>query len=227
MKVSVIIPVWNGEKYIEEAVCSVLEQDFAEKEVIVVDDGSTDRTPQVLSRFRAQIRLLTQENRGLGASRNAAIRMATGEYFSFLDHDDRWAPGKLSIQMKAMLASCDDPLIFSHVEQFICPTMGEAEIEKLGLFQKILPGHIAGTLLISRARFEEIGPFLEERKQLGEFVEWYLRAFEKKIPMHMLPLVTLFRRIHQENMGRRDASRRGDYLKILKASLDRRRLAIQ
>lgn len=225
--ISVIIPVWNGEKYLRESIESALSQDYPDKEVIVVNDGSTDRTQEVIEQFGGRIRTLTQENKGLGASRNAAIQIATGEYLAFLDHDDRWASSKLTLQMRAMLASEEDPLIFSYTKQFICPTMTEEESQKVIVNQDALPGYIAGTLLISQKRFHQIGRFLEEKKQLGEFIEWYLRALEQKAPILMLDEVTLYRRIHQDNMGRRDLSRRGDYLKILKSSLDRRRALIK
>jgi len=221
-KISVILPVWNGEQYLAEAIDSVLAQDYANKELIVVDDGSTDNTSAIIEKYAPHIRSITQINSGLGASRNSAIRIATGDYFAFLDHDDYWTKDKLSLQMQALTK--DDPLIFSHVKQFICPTLSKEERNKLLVNESPLPGYIAGTLLISRERFFQIGPFLEERKLLGEFIEWYLRAHELNIPMHMLPQVLLHRRVHKDNMGRRDLSRRTDYLRILKASLDRRRI---
>jgi glycosyltransferase involved in cell wall biosynthesis len=222
-KITIIIPVWNGEKYVEQAIASVLQQDYDNKEVIVVNDGSTDGTEKIIQRFGKQISSLPQENRGLGASRNAAIQIATGSYLAFLDHDDLWTPSKLTEQMAALLASGQDPLVFSHVEQFLCPTLSAEEAKRIAIPQTILPGHIAGTLLISKSRFAQIGPFLEEKKLLGEFIEWYLRAVEKKIPILLLDTVAHHRRVHQDNMGRRNLSRRGDYLRILKAGLDRRR----
>ena len=224
-KISIIIPVWNGEKYVAEAIESALRQDYQEKEIIVVNDGSTDRTAEVIQQFAHQIRVLTQENKGLGASRNAAVRISTGDYLAFLDHDDIWTANKLSLQMDALIASKEDPLIFSQVKQFICPTMSEEERKKIIVNLEALPGHIAGTLLISKNRFQQIGEFIEE-KQLGEFIEWYLRALEQKVPMFMVNEVTYYRRIHQDNMGRRDLSKRGDYLRILKSSLDRRRVLV-
>jgi glycosyltransferase involved in cell wall biosynthesis len=223
-KISVIMPIWNGEKYAKEAIASVLNQDYPEKEVIVVDDGSTDQTAALVRQFGSLVKMVTQENKGLGASRNAAMQVATGEYFAFLDHDDIWTPRKLTQQMHALLISRNDPLVFSLVEQFICPTMTDEERKRVFVQPGALPGYIAGTLLLSKSRFEQVGPFLEEKKLLGEFIEWYSRALEAEVPILMLDEVTLYRRIHQDNMGRRDLSRRGDYLKILKASLDRRRV---
>jgi len=219
--ISVILPVWNGENYLAEAIRSILEQTYAPLEILIVNDGSTDGTQKIIDSFGDQVRCIQQKNNGLGASRNAAIRIAKGNYFAFLDHDDFWEPNKLALQMEAMSSS--DPLLFTQVQQFICPALPEEERKKLIVNKAILPGYIAGTLLISKERFEQVGPFGEEIKQLGEFVEWYLRAFNNNFPIQMLPILGLHRRVHQSNMGRRDLSRRSDYLRILKASLDRRR----
>lgn len=221
--ISVILPVWNGELYVKEALSSVLAQDYPLKEVIAIDDGSTDKTAEILESFCDKIRFFRQENRGLGASRNRAIQQAHGEFFAFLDHDDLWAPQKLSLQMEALSASHGDPLVFAHVEQFVCESLSEEERKKVSYKQGPLPGYIAGTLLLSRKRFFDIGPFKEERKMLGEFIEWFLRAKEKNVPTLLLPDLLYHRRLHKDNMGRRDAARRGDYLKILQESLVRRR----
>jgi len=223
-KVSVIISVYNGENYLKEAILSALEQDYKEKEIIVVNDGSQDRTKEILQEFENQISIITQENKGLGAGRNTAIRFSTGDYLAFLDHDDLWEKTKLSKQMKEMaLLEKDNPLIFSQAQQFICSHLNEEERKKISVNESVLPGYIAGTLLISRERFDQIGYFLE-KKQVGEFIDWYLRALEKNVPIVLLYDVTLYRRVHQNNMGRqKDLYKQTDYLKILKASLDRRR----
>lgn len=221
--VSIVISIFNGETYARQAIESALDQTYPRKEILVVNDGSTDRTAEILSSIESKIIRIDQKNRGLGASRNAAIQIAKGDYFAFLDHDDYWPEHKLSVQMEALLASPSDPLVFGHVQQFLCPSLTQEEKDKLLVPSSILPAQLAGTLLISRSRLEEIGPFLEERKQLGEFMEWYSRVIEKKIPTLMLPDLFLYRRIHQNNMGRKEQNRRTDYLRILKSSLDRRR----
>jgi glycosyltransferase involved in cell wall biosynthesis len=220
-KVSVILPVYNGEKYLKQAIESVLKQDYPNKELIVVDDGSTDSTYEIILHFGSKIRSIRQPNRGLGAARNKGISIATGEYFAFLDHDDLWEPSKLTCQMQKV--STEDPLIFGHVKQFICPSITEEEKQKLIVNEEILPAYFAGTLLVSKKRLLQIGPFFE-KNTVGEFVDWYARALETKVPIIVLPELVLHRRIHQNNMGRqKDVYNRTEYLKILKESLDRRR----
>ena len=103
--VSVIIPVFNGEKYIRCAIDSVLEQDYKPIEIIVIDDGSSDATLEILRDLGNEISIYHQPNKGSAAARNLGIRMAKGSYIAFLDADDYWFPGKISAQMEALLAT--------------------------------------------------------------------------------------------------------------------------
>src|SRR5208282_1651935 len=104
--VSVVIDTYNHERYIEEAISSVLAQDFpaAAREILVVDDGSTDRTPELLGKFASQIRLLRKPNGGQASAFNHAIPQCRGEIVAFLDGDDWWAPNKLSAVVAAFAA---------------------------------------------------------------------------------------------------------------------------
>lgn len=98
-KVSVIIPSFNCELYIAETIRGVLNQTHEDIEVIVVDDGSTDRTGEIVSSFGSPVRLIEQQNSGRCAARNLGIREATGEFICLLDHDDYWFPDKLALQL--------------------------------------------------------------------------------------------------------------------------------
>ena len=90
--VSVIIPSYNCEAYIAETIGSVLDQTFRDLELIVVDDGSTDGTREIVASYGAPVRLLTQKNAGVCAARNYGIREALGQYICLMDHDDYWFP---------------------------------------------------------------------------------------------------------------------------------------
>lgn len=98
--ISVIIPVYNREHCIKRAVDSVLAQSFKDLEVVVVDDGSKDRSHEILQGYGGVIRLMRQPNGGVSAARNTALRMARGRWIAFLDSDDEWRPEKLEWQMK-------------------------------------------------------------------------------------------------------------------------------
>jgi glycosyltransferase involved in cell wall biosynthesis len=96
MKVSVVIPLYQSERFISETIKSVLGQTFPDFELIVVDDGSSDRGPALVAAMDdPRIRLIRQENRGLAGARNSGVRHARGDYVAFLDADDLWTPTKL------------------------------------------------------------------------------------------------------------------------------------
>jgi glycosyltransferase involved in cell wall biosynthesis len=104
--VSVIIPVYNGERFLEDAIGSVLEQTYPSVECLVVDDGSTDGSYEIASAREPEIRLIRQANRGVAAARNAGAAAAAGSFIAFLDADDVWLPTKLERQMPLF---ADDP----------------------------------------------------------------------------------------------------------------------
>jgi len=92
MQISVIIPAWNRAERLVRALDSVFAQDLAPHEIIVVDDGSTDHTRELVARRFGGVRYLYQQNRGVSSARNAGIRAATGDWIALLDSDDRWHP---------------------------------------------------------------------------------------------------------------------------------------
>ena len=100
LKVSVIIPTYNCAQYLTAAVKSVLEQTYTNYEIILVDDGSTDNTRQVLEPYWDKVNYVYQDNQGVAAARNRGLELATGELIAFLDHDDLYLPDKLALQVK-------------------------------------------------------------------------------------------------------------------------------
>ena len=97
--VSVIIPTHNAKKYVLEAIGSVLKQNYAPIEILLIDDGSTDGTAELVQREMPQVRIIQQANVGVAGARNTGLRHVTGELICFLDADDGWFPGKLSAQI--------------------------------------------------------------------------------------------------------------------------------
>lgn len=111
--VSVIIPTYNCETYIEETLKSVLDQTFKDLELIVVDDGSADRTREIVASYGARVRLITQTNSGVCAARNYGIREAAGRYICLMDHDDYWFPEKLALQLGEMSKHPEIGIVYS------------------------------------------------------------------------------------------------------------------
>jgi glycosyltransferase involved in cell wall biosynthesis len=116
--VSVIIPTYNCARYVNTAIQSVLEQSYSNTEIIVVDDGSTDETRDVIQSFKKEIVYIHQENKGLPGARNRGIQEASGEYVAFLDADDLWRKDKLEIQAQVLESFPSVYLVFSDFSVF-------------------------------------------------------------------------------------------------------------
>jgi glycosyltransferase involved in cell wall biosynthesis len=222
--VSVVIGVYNAERYIAEAIDSVLAQDHRPLELIVVDDGSTDGSGDVVRRY-PDVVYIRQENGGNGSARNTGVAAASGEFLAFLDADDRFTPGKLSLQLRALEEDPGLDLVFGHVQEFVSPELDEET--RAGIrppAPEPMPWTAPNLMLIRRAAFDRVGPF-ETGIRVGVTVDWFLRAKEAELRYRVLPETVLERRLHTENNGIREAASRSQYLAVLKASLDRRRAA--
>ena len=137
--VSVIIPVYNREKYLAEAIESVLAQTYRPIEVIVVDDGSTDGSADIAKRFGSPVRYYFQPNSGAGAARNRGIAVARGSFLAFLDSDDLWVEDKLTHQMAAFERHSDVDIVSGHVRQFYSPELSEHTMEKIRCPDALIP----------------------------------------------------------------------------------------
>jgi glycosyltransferase involved in cell wall biosynthesis len=220
--VSVIIPVRNGERFLAEALGSVLGQSYPHLEVLVVDDGSEDGTAEVVRRARdPRVRYAYQRPGGAAAARNHGVRLAGGHYLAFLDADDLWHESKLRLQV-ATLAGSDSPpdMVFGHARAFAGHPGGLSA--EPGAPRHEVPGYSSGTLLIGTEAFRRVG-FFDVRWRVGEFIDWYLRAVEDGLTHVMLPDVVLHRRIHGDNATRRAGAARSDYARVVAAAVARRR----
>ncbi|MBD2182999.1 glycosyltransferase family A protein [Aerosakkonema funiforme] len=220
--VSVIIPVYNCEKYLAEAIESVLAQTYQPLEIIVIDDGSTDGSAEVAKRFGTTVQYCFQANSGTAAARNRGIELAKGDFFAFLDADDLWIEDKLTNQMAAFTNNPNLDVVYGQVQQFISPDLGENLKAKLEDSPKLVPGHIPSALLIKRDSLFQVGLF-ETQWRLAEFASWQIRVTELGLQTMMLPNLVAKRRLHETNKGIKQREYQTEYVQILKASLDRRR----
>jgi glycosyltransferase involved in cell wall biosynthesis len=218
----VIIPVYNGEKYLRESIDSIFSQTYTSIEVIVVDDGSTDQSKAIAHSF-PQIRYLFQNNSGHASARNRGIRAANGDYISFLDADDVWLPEKLSLQISAFKALPELEIVTGHVRQFLSPEIEFNFESKPSVSKKPLPGYSPIAILVRRDLFENVG-FFHENLQVGETISWFARAMEYNLNIKVLPDLVALRRIHGNNHSTRfKREKNRAIIQILKTSLDRRR----
>jgi glycosyltransferase involved in cell wall biosynthesis len=224
--ISCIVPVFNGELYVGEALDSVLGQTYRPLEVIVVDDGSTDGTARIVAGYGERVSYLAQSNAGHAAARNRGIHAARGDFVAFLDADDLWHPEKLTRQLDCLLAQPLPDLCFTHLRNFWMPRLGKERDRFNGSrYARPFPGFSTVTLLARSTVFERIGPFNPSLRH-GDDTEWFLRAADRGIRREMLAEVLVYRRIHQTNRSRSLAAEsRDEYLHILKDRLDGRRRA--
>jgi glycosyltransferase involved in cell wall biosynthesis len=222
--ISCIVTVYNGEKYLAEAIESILKQHYEAAEIIVVDDGSTDGTETVVARYGKQLRYLRQSNAGPGAARNLGINAAVGEFVAFLDADDLWHSEKLSRQMARFRARPELGYCVGHVQNFWIPELSEEAAQfREHRISKPLPGYVTSTLLARSDFFNAVGPFNTAINHADD-TDWFLRAEERGGVMELLPEVLLYRRLHTGNLSRLKAGQsRDQYLHVLKTALDRRR----
>jgi glycosyltransferase involved in cell wall biosynthesis len=159
-------------------------------------------------------------HRGAAAARNVGVAAARGELLAFLDSDDVWAPGKLAAQLAALDARPDVMMVFGLVDQFVGTGPGVEAGRRI--VSKPQPAYLSGVMLARRSAFDRVGTF-DESLRVGEFVDWLARAQEAGLVSAMVPQVMLHRRLHDGNLGRGNAGGRLDYVRVVKARLDRRR----
>jgi len=204
--ISVIIPTYNYGNFVCDAVSSALAQSYEPVEVIVVDDGSQDDTPQSLSRYGSKIRYIRQENRGLSAARNRGIHEAKGEYIALLDADDVWETEKLRRQMELLINS-QAGMAYSLVSYIDARGLSlEVEHGRWAISREprkdlLFKNTIApSTALIKRECFNKVGFFDETLKSSEDWDMWLRIAAHFQIVCLAEPLVRY--RLHNSNMSK-------------------------
>ena len=222
--ISVVIPVRDGERYLGEAIESVLGGTVPAAEVIVVDDGSTDSTAATAERIGDPVRVLRRPAAGIAAATNAGLAEASGDLVAFIDADDVWTPDKLELQLGALE---DDPsldAVFGLAREFYSPDLPASERERIVLRPGDHAARVRGTALLRSEMLDRTGPF-DETLAVGEFVDWHDRAAGLGMRSIVLDRLVLHRRLHASNHGRTAAHARGDYVRVARAALLRRRAA--
>lgn len=228
--VSCIVPVFNGEQYLREALDSIRAQTYRALELIVADDGSTDGTAAIVASYGDRVRHVRQENTGAPAARNLGLHAARGDFVAFLDADDLWHPEKLARQMACFDARPELDLCVTHLQNFwIAELAEEAERLRDHPLAQPQPGYVTVTLLARRAVFDRVGGF-NTALTVGDPMEWFARAAEHGIEMELLPDTLVYRRMHRHNLSwesgasrQMTAAMKAAIVRVVKNTLDRRR----
>ena len=207
--VSVILPTFNGQKYIAEAIESALAQTLAPHEIIVVDDGSTDGTENIVRGYGSKVHYIYQENKGVSGAYNTGIAVASGNYIAFLEHDDVWAPEKNASQVQCFEADGQLCMVFSPVliveegkpskRNVVNLDDGGGEVTFAAFFarNRVLN---CSTVMIRRSVLEDIGDFREDLPLSFDYDLWLRIAAKHRVVCHSKPLATY--RIHSNNQSR-------------------------
>ncbi|MFC1681578.1 glycosyltransferase family 2 protein [Pseudomonadota bacterium] len=198
--ISAIIPAYNREQFVAEAIESVLSQDYAPVELIVVDDGSTDDSAGIIQSYGGQLYYLHQKNQGVAAARNLGVAHSGGDYLAFLDSDDIWSVGKLSRQMAVFSAKPATDAVFGHAVEFADDSIQENLRHTLHISPEPSPAHLMSAMLISRKMFNCVGEFSVQMNDSVD-IDWYMRLQEHTANIVMLPDTLLYRRVHNTNMS--------------------------
>lgn len=208
--VSVIIPTFNRDWCLRDAIDSVLAQTFIDFELIVVDDGSTDRTLEILSEYGNRLRRIHQINRGVSAARNCGIGVSTGRLIAFLDSDDLWLPEKLAVQtaffeLNRSALICQTEELWIRNGMRVNPRKRHRKPSGL-IFEPSLTLCLVSpsAVMVRRELFNEVGLFDEQLPACEDYDLW-LRV-SCRIPIHLIDKeLTVKRGGHRDQLSRQDS----------------------
>jgi glycosyltransferase involved in cell wall biosynthesis len=215
---SVVIPAFNAERTLAAAIDSVLSQTVMPAKVMVVDDGSTDRTAEIASRYGSQVSVTQQANSGPGAATTRGFKAVTTPLVACIDADDIWLPDKASCQLERLEGCPDLDAVFGWVKLFRHgePPRTDAPVhENWG----------RSTMMMRLSTVQRIGPMIDPPGvRCGEMIDWLARARELCSKLEMMPVVMALRRIIPGSLSYARDTRGEGYLHVVKAALDRRRV---
>ncbi|MCR9210670.1 MAG: glycosyltransferase family 2 protein [bacterium] len=217
--ISVVIPAYNAEPFLAEAIESCLAQTRLPDQIIVIDDGSTDRTGEVARSFADSVTLISLERSGAGVARNAGLAAATGGYIAMLDADDRMTSNRLQLQMELLDFRPEVGIAYGH--QLIFQDGEDPAEHHANGTGRVLTQCVTGTVTCRRSVFDAVGPFSNDPDTI-EVLDWFARIDDQGILKASVEEVVLYRRHHENNWSTQNQNRL-KYVHMLKTVLDRRR----
>ena len=220
--VSVIIPVYNREKFLAAAIDSVFSQTYRPIQVIIVDDGSTDRSGAIARSYK-DVEYIYQENQGVSVARNKGVDAAQGEFIAFLDSDDLWLPHKLETQIKYMLQHPEVDITSTKIENFIEAGAEMPSWFNLEDYVKVIDQRIIlPTMVMRKVVFLQVGYFLPDWRS-GEDTEWIWRSRDFNVSTYQMSEIFTLRRLHGENLSLKTrAEQKTNLFRIMRGSIKRK-----
>ena len=219
--VSIIVAVRNGERFLADALRSVLGQDYPAYELLVVDGHSTDRTAEVARAFPTA-QFLPQPGHGLAAALNHGVDGARGDWIALLEHDDMWTPEKLRVQIAFMQARPELQFTMTHARFFLEPGCSWPSGYNPDWLARPQYGAILSSFVARKSAFAQVGRFDEGLKFSGD-MDWFARAKDLRIPMAYLEETLLLKRVHDSNATSQTQLNNFELLQVIKRKLDRTR----
>jgi glycosyltransferase involved in cell wall biosynthesis len=220
--ISAIICVKNGERYLNRAIDSIINQSYPADEIIIIDGNSIDRTEEI-ARSYPEVNYYQQQGQGISDAYNQGLLMAKYKFVAFLSHDDVWLPDKLSSQISYLIAYPEIDYVVAKAK-FI---LTEGHKIPRGFKPDLLVGdrvaYIMETLVAKKSVFDRIGKFNPEYT-VGEDVDWFARAKDAKILKAVIPKVLLYKYIHDTNLSNNAAINNQNLLKIIRQSIQKQRV---
>jgi glycosyltransferase involved in cell wall biosynthesis len=216
--ITVIMPIYNGHAFLLEAIASIQRQKGCPLDILIVDDGSTDDTPEAVKALGSGVRSVRQEHGGISAARNTGLRNVQGDWIAFLDSDDLWSDDKLEVQLKYLAADPHLQMISGRGILYRPPGT-EWDRDTSAIWTQF----VLGSAMFRRDFFEQVGDF-DTGQHVGEDTDLFLRAIEKNIPFHLHSEVVLYYRRHANNTTNDLDKLRLGMLHALRRSLERRRM---
>lgn len=218
--ISVVIPFYNTEKYLGEAIDSVLAQSNPASEIILVNDGSTDDSLTVARSYGDKVRLIERENGGIAAARNTGAKATKCDLLTFLDADDLWTENSLDLRVKVMENEPTANVVFGALEQFLCTRAELTDGQNIQFIEGVNAARFAGTMMIQRKIFNALNGFDEDLFP-GEIVDLCSRLDDAGYHQIQIPDMLMRRRIHGNNTMASMPDVKQVYLRALRAKLRR------
>ena len=220
--IGIVLPVFDGEPYLAEALDSIAAQTVQPCDVVAVDDGSTDGSRRLLQAFGA--RVLDTGRVGQAAARDRGIAAVRGDLLAFLDQDDRWRPGKLETQQGYLNANPDISFVGGYCAVFLQPGAQRPAWWKAAWDSgEPEPSLLPSATLYRRSAFETAGGFAAAGVRISEDLAWTARAQDRGLRRSIIDEVVVDRRIHHHNLSGDADARVREHLAIVRASLERKR----